>query len=132
MMHVLEEIQVPADVPLPQKNTRALIQPGFSVVAFWTRSDPKKAESFSGRLSLIGPKREKLGSAEVRMDLGEIGRSRQINRFAAFPYAGPGQYSLEAHMKTGEKWKRVGAATLIVKQEQPKSTSVDATKKTGG
>lgn len=123
LTNILEEISLDESAELVEAQKLGkpiLIQPGFTFASLWERSDPDLPEKAQARVTLVSPIGKQLGRAEFTLDLLVARRSRGLNRFNHFPFAGFGEYKFQLHVRPYEnkKWSRAGETSLHVKRAE--------------
>ena len=112
--HMLEQIQVQAETPDPSTEAPVFINPGLHVVGFWSRTNVDMPETFEARCSLVSPRKRILVTQQLTIDLSTMKRVRHITRFGVLPYVGPGDYTFVISAQIGQRWRKMGRATLEV------------------
>ena len=82
----------------------------YTIIQYWTRSNPKKPERSPVRLKLIGANGKSYGSAEQVIDLTAHQNIRIMSLCAGFPLE-PGKISAKVQIPIGKKqkgWRTVG------------------------
>lgn len=96
------------------------------MVSFWGRDDRNKGELAKGRLRLLGPAGKALIQQEFDIDLREHQRSRNVLRFPALLFSGPGTYMYTIQMMSVGKSK---VAKWITVAKVPLDVNIDGVKK---
>lgn len=124
IIDVLEQLAVPADLPVVtgKGSPPVSIPIRWGALTLWRRKDQAVSESFDVRTNVLGPKSQKLLSAETKVELaGKHQRFRVKNRFVGLPFVGFGTYSVVIEAKYGTRWRKVDTQFLEILPIEPGS-----------
>ena len=107
LINVIEEVGLPIAPPEggPGESTddRARLSPAhFEMVIWWVRSQEETPERGRGRISLILPDEQVVGTQEVDVDLTVFLRLRTRVHFPGLPDGGAGNYRFLVEYKSGD------------------------------
>jgi hypothetical protein len=114
IFNVIESLAVQKEVPDPPRGQQFAIGPQFVIVHRWIRSDPELEERPVGRVRVVGPEGDTLGTAEFTVDLLAERRARSMLKFPFFPFVGIGEYKFFTEMKVGDDWQEIDKMALVV------------------
>ena len=122
IFNVIESLAVPKEVPDPPRGQQIPIGPQFVIVHRWIRSDPELGDRAVGRVKVVGPEGDTIGTAEFTVDLVAERRARSMLKFPFFPFAGIGEYKFFTEMKIGDDWQKIDEIALVVQRVASEGT----------
>jgi hypothetical protein len=116
LFNVIEEITLPADVPVPPEGQTIPIGPQMALVGLLSRSEPSTAEKVEARVQISLPNGKNAANANFVVDLTEDARSRAILKIPFLPFSVEGFYTFSTALKIGDAWNEVHSIQLRVKR----------------
>jgi len=112
LFEVLEQVNLTGSGPIKyEKGSEVVIPFNYSLTTLWIRSDSKKPEKAKSRITLLTPDNKTPYSQEIKIDLTNHKKRRNILDFQSLIIRGPGVYiykiELEVKKGRGKAWKSV-------------------------
>jgi hypothetical protein len=126
---VMEQVRVRPSATLPPvpsgKERPALLAHRFTIVQFWTRSDPAIPETCESRTILYDTRGKQFAVITNPVDLVRFKSLRSIAAAPGFPWTGPGVVRMSVELKAGSRWRKVGSTEVeIVIDAKPAADSL--------
>jgi hypothetical protein len=116
ILNVLDELNIPNEVPDPPPGQQIAVGPAFSVIQMWSRTNSGIPERISGRFQLLRPDGTVVAGVEFFVDLASADRARSMINLPFFPFSGIGNYRMTVDLKVGDDWQKLTEQVLAVKR----------------
>lgn len=119
IFNVLDDVQVPAEVPEPAENQAIAIGPPIAVIQLWSRAGLEEGKVHSARGRFVNPQNVNAGNWDLQIDLSQLDRVRTFSRLPFIPFSTAGVYRIFVDLLENDTWVQVASAPLNINRIKP-------------